>query len=199
MNRSTTVSNPAGQWLLFALLAFVMLATRMDHFGSAVQLPDASVALFFFAGLVLHADFRVGRLAFAALCVLAAAIDYVAIHYQGASSYCVTPAYGFLLPAYFAMWWAGRQGALRPHHTSADWLHLTLLGSFGVSLAFLISNGSFYLFSGYVTAPSVMDYFAGVTLYFPRYALYSLGYIAIGIVVRALLIAVARKGVLHHG
>ena len=186
-------------WLLLPLLALLMLATRMDHFGSAVALPDASLALFFFAGFALQNPPWAGRLAFAALCGLAAAIDYWAIAFQGVSGFCVTPAYGFLLPTYFAMWWAGRHSAQLPLHTGAGWLRLALLACIGVSAAFLISNGSFYLFSGYVTAPNLADYLAGVARYFPRYGLYCLGYIAMGLLLRALLGAIVHRAAPQHG
>ncbi|KJS06658.1 MAG: hypothetical protein VR73_09950 [Gammaproteobacteria bacterium BRH_c0] len=192
----TTDTTPArhnSHWLLLPGLAFVMLATRMDHFGSAVTLPDASLAVFFFAGFALHRPLWAGRAAFLALCGLAAAIDFWAIDSQGVSSFCVTPAYGFLLPTYFAMWWAGRQSAQLPLHTGAGWLRLALLAGCGVSAAFVISNGSFYLFSGYVTAPALADYAAGVARYFPRYAFYCLGYIALGLILRALLGAIVRR------
>jgi 4-amino-4-deoxy-L-arabinose transferase-like glycosyltransferase len=34
------------------ILALVMLATRFHHFGSTVNLPDASLAVFFLLGLL---------------------------------------------------------------------------------------------------------------------------------------------------
>ena len=47
MNLKTNLNN---QLLSFALMG-VMALTRFDHFGSTFALPDASLAVFFFAGL----------------------------------------------------------------------------------------------------------------------------------------------------
>ena len=38
---------------IFISLAALMAATRFNHFGSAVSLPDASYAVFFLCGLYL--------------------------------------------------------------------------------------------------------------------------------------------------
>ncbi|HLS97936.1 MAG: hypothetical protein WDA10_04750 [Porticoccaceae bacterium] len=186
-------------WLLLILPVALMLATRMDHFGSALHLPDGSLAAFFFAGLLLRG--RPRALAFPLLCALAGAIDYWAIAVGGVSSFCVTPAYGFLLPTYFALWWAGRTGARLDLAQGAAWLRLGTLATLGVLAAFLISNGSFYLFSGYVAAPGVADYLQGVTRYLPHYAGYGLGYIALGLVLcRAFGLGTRHgAGVARHG
>ena len=37
-----------------SLFALVMIATRFNHFGDALHLPDASMALFFLGGLYLR-------------------------------------------------------------------------------------------------------------------------------------------------
>lgn len=41
------------QFVLLALFALLMAATRFHHFGSALFLPDASLAVFFLAGFYL--------------------------------------------------------------------------------------------------------------------------------------------------
>jgi hypothetical protein len=51
------------------------------------------------------------------------------------------------------------------------------------SAAFLISNGSFYLFSGRYADVSVAEYVARVAKYYPPYLGYSLMYLAIAVVV----------------
>jgi hypothetical protein len=50
-------------------------------------------------------------------------------------------------------------------------------------VAFLISNGSFYLFSGRYADLSLGQYVAGVAKYYPPYLGYSLMYLAIAVVV----------------
>ena len=49
---------------IFAALAALMAATRFNHFGSAVSLPDASYAVFFLGGLYLAGFTRASAAAF---------------------------------------------------------------------------------------------------------------------------------------
>ena len=77
-------------------LIALMVATRFHHFGDVLHLPDASLAVFFFAG------FYPKKMFFAFLLALAALIDYLAIE-NGTSGWCVTPAYVFLIPTYAVM------------------------------------------------------------------------------------------------
>jgi hypothetical protein len=81
-----------------AALVLLMAATRYNHFGSSLALPDASYAVFFLAGLFLG-RVRGGLAILALLLVEAALVDYYAINFQGISSWCVTSAYGFLMVA----------------------------------------------------------------------------------------------------
>src|SRR6187402_559257 len=92
---------------LFAILALVMAATRVNHFAA---LPDASWAVFFIAGFYLHSNAPAGqgsvldlrgpvRWAFPLLIALAVLIDFIVISGQGIdfwSHYCVSIAYWFL-------------------------------------------------------------------------------------------------------
>src|SRR5690606_9171599 len=95
---------------LFLVLAIVMAATRLNHFG---LVPDASWAVFFVAGFYLCGSVR---WAFPALMVLAVAVDYFVITSGGQSfwsHYCMSPGYWFLVPAHASMWLGGsllRQG-----------------------------------------------------------------------------------------
>ena len=84
-------------------LALLMAATRSHHFAATLHLPDASWAAFFLAGFYLRPVW-----VFPALITLAGVSDYVAIAGFGVSDFCASPAYGFLLPAYGALWLAGR-------------------------------------------------------------------------------------------
>jgi hypothetical protein len=155
---------------ILLLLTVLMLVTRTDHFGSAISLPDASLAVFFLAA------FYFPRLTgFILLCVLAAGIDYWAISARGVSDYCVTAAYGFLLPTYFSVWWAGRWA----NSNTDDKVLLASVVVVSLLVAFFISNGSFYLFSGYFSEMSLAQYVSAVTQYLPRYLLVPLGYLAV--------------------
>lgn len=139
-----TLSNPqrAG---LFAILAIVMTATRVNHFAA---LPDASWAVFFVAGFYLRGS---ARWAFALLLALAVLIDFFVITGQGIdfwSHYCVSIAYWFLLPSYLALWAGG--SLLRRYYGGLGMRELALLAvaSFGaVSACYVISNGSYYWIS----------------------------------------------------
>ncbi len=90
--------------IILSLLVLLMAGTRLNHFA---PVPDASWAVFFIGGFYLR---NWTRWAFPALMVLAVAIDYAVITGQGLSfwqHYCVSAAYWFLVPAYFAMWAGG--------------------------------------------------------------------------------------------
>jgi hypothetical protein len=153
-----TLTNPqrAG---IFAILALVMTATRVNHFAA---LPDASWAVFFVAGFYLRGS---ARWAFPLLIALAVLIDFVVITSQGIdfwSHYCVSAAYWFLLPAYFSLWFGGAM--LRRLYAGLSVRALGLLGAFllvAVSTCYLISNGSYYWLSdGWLAAGNVRS-FAG--------------------------------------
>jgi hypothetical protein len=146
-------------------LIAVMILTRFHHFGDVLHLPDVSLAVFFFAG------FYRKKILLGFLLALAALIDYVAIS-NGTSGWCVTPAYAFLIPTYAVMWFAGRYGSTFGDKKS-DELTFAICGVsllvLATSLAFVISNGSFYLFSGRYSDLSWMQYFGRVAHYYPLY------------------------------
>jgi hypothetical protein len=153
-----TLSNPlrAG---IFAILAIVMLATRVNHFAA---LPDASWAVFFVAGFYLRGS---ARWAFPLLMALAVLIDFFVITGQGIdfwSHYCVSIAYWFLVPAYLALWFGG--SLLRRMYRGLGVRELALLaGSLvvAVSVSYLISNGSYYWLSDTWMAGGQLRSFGG--------------------------------------
>ena len=150
--------------LVSAVLVALMGATRMHHFGSAMHLPDASLAVFLLAGFLV-AD----PLLFGVLLAEAALLDYVAITHMGVSDYCVTSAYWFLIPTYAVLWVAGRTYA-KHHQDSLRSLGLFSTISFAaVSAAFFISNGAFYLFSGRYPDMNMSEYAARVAQYYVPY------------------------------
>jgi hypothetical protein len=159
-------------------LVVLMGATRMHHFGSAFSLPDASLAVFFLAGL-----FASSRSFFIALLLEAGLLDYVAISHLGVSDFCVSPAYVFLIPTYFAMWFGGRLSA---NFKSMQGTELTLsipamatlLAS--ISTAFLISNGSFYWLSGKFPQADFAQYVERMSHYFTPYTGYAVMYVILG-------------------
>lgn len=177
----------------FLALIGLMLATRVHHFGSAFSLPDASLIVFFLGGLF----FNHLKLFVLLLCE-AALIDYVVISQFNVSDFCVSPAYAALIPAYGAMWWAGTYCAKFKQLNTSE-----LAMQFGVlflatSTAFLISNGSFFLFSGKNAEISWAHYLQGISDYYPSYLTATLIYglvIGAGIkVVRALTVQATESG-----
>ena len=165
---------------VFALLAIVMLATRINHFSA---LPDASWAVFFIAGFYLRGS---ARWAFPLLMVLAVAIDYVIISGQGIaffSHYCVSTAYLFLLPAYAAPWLGGSW--LRKHYNGLGSRELGLLvGSCVVaaSVCFLLSNGSFYWISANVPVRSLAGWIQNMSDWYLSYLWTTLVYVGVAAV-----------------
>lgn len=143
-------------------LAALMLATRSHHFATPLHLPDASWAVFFLAGALLP-----GWGPLSVLLGLAGLVDYVAIALGGVSALCVSPAYLALIPAYGALYAAGRlyAGWHRPAVSSLVPYAATALA--GGVVCELLSNGAFYVFSGRVADLSLADFGAGLVRYLP--------------------------------
>ena len=162
--------------VLFTLLAALMAATRMNHFGS---MPDASWAVFFLGGAWLARD---TRWAFPALMVLAVAVDYVVITGTGASfwnHYCVSPGYWMLLPAHFALWAAGaglrRFGQDKPLRQLAGLAPALLLG---VAVCHLFAQGGFYWLSDVVATPTFAGWAKNYADWFLPYLRNASAYVA---------------------
>jgi hypothetical protein len=150
------------QAIIALLLAFLMLATRGHHEITPVHLPDASWAIFFLAGLYLRP-----RWLFAGFFLLAAGMDYVAITWGGVSSFCVTGAYLFLIPAYGALWYAGRSYNSSTELSHRDLLPLAFFALGGTLMCELISSGGFYFFSGRFVDTNLSEFAGRLVDYLP--------------------------------
>lgn len=177
---------------IFAALALLMAATRYNHFGSSVSLPDASLAVFFLAGVLLPRLGWVALAAFGLLLLEAWGIDYYATQIQGVSDWCITPAYGFLIPTYASLWVGGSWFATRQQNTWRSLGEYFGIAALATSIAFLISNASFYLLSGRIGDMSAMEYATSVAKYYPPYLTSSFIYLAAAVILYVLLV-VARK------
>lgn len=169
-------NNPTRTIAIFAVLAVLMAATRDHHFGYALHLPDASLAIFLLAGFYLP------RWAFPMLLVEAGLVDYLAINYGGVSDWCFSPAYWFLIPAYFVPWLGGRFYAARHSHS---WRSLALLAAtsfLATSASFAISSGSFYLFSGRFAEMGALQYAGSMTGYYGQYLAGAFLYLAAAVI-----------------
>jgi hypothetical protein len=106
-------------------------------------------------------------------------IDTIAIS-NGTSSWCVSPAYVFLIPTYAVMWFAGRYCSAFKSLKPTELLMQFGMVALATSVAFLISNGSFYALSGRYTDLSWGQYFARVAKYYPPYVSSALLYMVLG-------------------
>jgi hypothetical protein len=123
----------------------------------------------------------------------AAIIDYLAITYAGVSSWCVSPAYVFLIPAYAGVWFAGRWYSARYTFAMRTLAPLSVALAGGTFAAFLISNGSFYLFSGRFPGMGWLEYGARVAKYLPPYATSTFAYVAFAAVLHGLFVAASGR------
>jgi hypothetical protein len=172
---------------IFSVLLLLVTATRYNHFGSAISLPDASLATFLLAGFLFARFILPALLAFTLMLLVAGATDYYAIHIQGVSDYCFSPAYWFLIPTYATMWFAGRWLAAHSYNSLRN---LALFGGvswLASSAAFAISNGSFYLLSGNFTAMSAIEYSSRVLQYYIPYVGASLLYLSLAVMLYLVL------------
>ena len=172
--------------LIGLILVALMSATRFYHFGTALHLPDASLAVFLLAGFLVRSP----RL-LAVLLLLAGGIDYLAITQFGVSDYCVSPAYGFLAPIYALLWATGRYAA-----QVRNGVKLVALAFGSVSVAFVLSNATFFAFSGRYADLGAAAYAQAVAQYYVPYlssaAMYLLPAALLSVIFRARFPVAAR-------
>lgn len=156
-------STPRTRTFIGLFLMAFMLATRFHHFGDTLHLPDASWALFFLAGFYLGPGWL------AALMLQAVAIDMATVGWMGVSGYCITPAYAALQLAHLALWSGGRW--LRVHHGEdmRGLANFAVAASLSVTLAFMLSNASFYWLGGRVEDVNMGQFVEQFLRYFPAY------------------------------
>ena len=176
--------------LILALLALLMVATRVNHWA---PIPDASWAVFFIGGFYLR---QWTRWAFPALMALAVLVDYAVITGQGLSfwqHYCVSAAYWFLVPAYFAMW-AGGLFVARRYSRSWRTLALTAVALVASTMVCqLLSQGSFYWLSASVADKTVAGWAANYVQWLLPYMQTAATYVGIAVVVHAIVAAAGKS------
>lgn len=176
--------------LILALLALLMVATRVNHWA---PIPDASWAVFFIGGFYLR---QWTRWAFPALMALAVAVDYAVITGQGQSfwqHYCVSAAYWFLVPAYFAMW-AGGLFVARRYSRSWRTLALTAVALVASTMVCqLLSQGSFYWLSASVAEKTVAGWAANYLQWLLPYMQTAATYVGIAVVVHAIVASAGKS------
>lgn len=151
------------QILIGTVLTALLVVTRGYHFATMVNLPSASLAVFFLAGVYLRPAWVL-----AALLALCAWLDYSAVTFGGVNSFCVTVAYGFLLPAYSVLWLAGRWFAKHISFSTKALLPLTGSLALGALVSELFSSGGFYFFGGRFAETSLAEFSTRLVKYFPH-------------------------------
>jgi hypothetical protein len=177
----TPIADSRTRILIALALAALMAATRGQQFAPlAHHLPDASLAVFFLAGLYLRSIWG-----FPALFGLATLIDLAAIGWGGVSSYCMTPAYWMLVPAYGVVWGLGRwsAGRLEMSMTSLPLLFGVLLA--GGVLSEVLASGGFYLFSGRFADLSLVELVGRFATYMPATLMHLMVYVGLAVVVHS--------------
>lgn len=167
---------------LFVALVALMLATRFHHFGTALHLPDASMAIFFLGGLYLRKHWQ-----FAVFVLLAGVIDWAAVSLAGVSDFCVTPAYSFLLPAYAVLWYGGRLCTDRVQLTWTSAALTLLAGLVCASLSFAISNGAFYWIGGRHPDTTLAGWLGSLMQWGPLFVRTTMAYLAGAAIVHVLV------------
>ena len=190
------MNNTAQRAVVFTLIAALMVATRLNlpasltHFG---PIPDASWAAFFLGGFYLRNWSRWAFPAFMALAVLA---DYVVISGQGMdffAHYCMSAAYWFLVPAYFALWFGGM--LLRRHYTQANGKALAVLVASlvaSVVVCQLLTQGSFYWLSDSVQNPTFAGWWKNYSDWLLPYLRTTAIYVGLAVIVHVGVTQLAR-------
>ena len=151
------------QFIIGLCLIALMAVTRGHHFATLNHLPSASWAVFFLAGFYIAKKWMLPL-----LLALAGSIDFFLASSSAASSYCMTPAYAMLLPAYGTLWLAGRWYASQYQFSLRSLLPLTFSIVVAAAVTTIISGGGFYFFSGRYAEPTLIEYSQRFLKYYPR-------------------------------
>lgn len=148
---------------IIVVLSLLMIATRGNHFSTFNNLPSASTATFFLAGMYLR-----NIKGFWFFYLLSIGVDLASSYSRGSFGDCLTTAYPALAFSYAVMYGFGR-------FARADWQQQTLVSNVlkisialmvASTIAFLISNGSYYVLSGHFGELSWAEYTTRVSKYF---------------------------------
>lgn len=158
------VLSTRAQLAIGVALILLLAMTRGQHFASVENLPSASWSIFFLAGFYLRP-----RAMFALLFAEASVLDFASLASGTISDWCLSPAYWALVPAYGSLWLAGRlfAGWQRGDLRSLALLVPTLMVA--AFVAYLLSGGGFYFFSGRYPEPTLAGFLPRIAEYVPRH------------------------------
>lgn len=168
------VSRTAQLWI-FGGLALLMSISRCQPLEHFLELPDASWAVFFIGGFYLR---PIIRWALPLLMVEPLVIDWFAVQHMGVSDFCVTQAYWFLIPTHAAMWFGGQWLRSRATQDLRGLGALALSAFIATTVAYAISNGSFYWLGHREPNPNFAPYIERFAQYYQWFLLVPCAYIA---------------------
>ncbi len=176
------------QYLIGSILIILMIVTREYHFASLHSLPGASWAVFFLAGIYLGSSWSL--FGFLALTWI---LDSSAYFTVAESEFCLTPAYVFLLPAYSALWAAGRWFSTRYQFSWQALAPLSTSLLIGAILCELFSSGGFYFFSGQFEGITFAEFWQRELHYFPLYLQSLLFYVGTAATIHTLFVLIHKS------
>ncbi|GLX79762.1 hypothetical protein tinsulaeT_31020 [Thalassotalea insulae] len=165
---------------LFVLLTLLMVATRGHHFASLNHLPSASTAIFFIAGMYLR-----NMKAFWFFYLLTIGLDLASSYSRGYLGDCLTPSYPALVVSYGLMFVGGYWAKPQWRQSSAGLSSIKVAATLFIvgSIAFFISNGSYYAFSGNFASLSWQEYLARVEKYYASAVTKPVFYVVIAVAI----------------
>ena len=177
----------AKQWLIVSILLAIMVVTRI---GYVPHIQDASWAVLFLMGFYLR-----NYIGLPIVILSAVIIDFAMIAARGGhQDYYLTPSYLFIIPAYAALWFAGRY--LANHYSESLKGLLTFVGVavLGVVSCDLISSGGFYWVAADSVSLSMTEFLSRTFEFMPLYLKTTMLYLSIAAVTHLAFIQVGKFG-----
>jgi hypothetical protein len=166
-------------WLTLIFVALI-LVTRTNSNSAIINPPDATLGVFFLAGLWASAP-----LTFALLFGACMAADFASFA-LGVSDWCFTQAYVFLVPTYACLWCAGYLCRKLDMLRVVDLVKMAGALVVACAGAYFISSYSFFLLSGrYPETMTSIEYWTKILPHFHIYSEWAFGYTALGLAVAA--------------
>lgn len=128
------------QGIIAGLLLVLMAITRAEYLS---YLQDASWAIFFIVGFYIRS-----YAGLALFLLLAIVIDFAQIAMRGGhQDFFLAPSYLFIIPAYSALWFAGRFFANKYSENIKGLIVFFVSAVIGIIACHLISSGGYYWMS----------------------------------------------------